>query len=183
MKARMKPLSYPLLVTAGAILGAAFGTSIPATSPSAEETVALMLWGLGRAPNTNGASESLWEVEDQGGDRTTFGIVRVKDCLFRVSGKMQRTGMPDTLQFDYVLNFAAVDSYSSWAANGHDHRIIVKLEGDRWYSKTVRNNATGRVVYSIGAGSVGTFVVDGGSVERLHGAFAHFRSVFCRGRH
>jgi len=90
--------------------------------------------------------------------------------------------MPDVLEFDYVLNFAAVHDYSVWFANGRDQRIIVKVEGERWYSKTVRSEATGRVVYNVSTGNVDAHVAGGGSVERLRNAFAYFRATFCRGR-
>ena len=128
-------------------------------------------------------SETLWATEDQNGDRSTFGIVQLTDCLFRVSSEVQRASMLDVLEVDYVLNFAAADSYSAWLANGHDRRIIVKIEGLRWYSKKVRSKATGQIVYNISAGSVGTFVADGGSVERLQSTFAYFRSALCHGQH
>jgi hypothetical protein len=170
------------LLAGAAILAVASVRPSPTRAQSAVETVALMLWGLQSGSKTMRMSETLWATEDQNGGNSTFGIVQLTDCQFRVSSEVQRAGMLDRLEFDYVLNFAAVDSYSAWAANGHDHRIIVKIEGQGWYSKTVRSKATGRVVYGISAGSVDVFVADGGPVERLRGAFAHFRSAFCRGR-
>ena len=86
------------------------------------------------------------------------------------------------LEFEYLLDFAAVHDYSAWFANGIDRRIIVKIEGKNWYSKTVRSTATGRVVQTISGGSVDAHVVAGGSVERLQDAFARFRRSFCPGR-
>jgi hypothetical protein len=79
------------------------------------------------------------------------------------------------LEFEYVLNFAAVQDFRAWLANGHDRRIIVKIAGPGWYSKTVRSRATGRVVQNISEGSVGVYLAGGGSVERLQAAFAHVR--------
>jgi hypothetical protein len=154
---------------------------IPASAQSAEESVAFMLWGLEEGGKTKRLSENRWETEGHNGDRSRFGIERLADCLFRVSSHVQRASMPDVLELDYVLNFAAVHDYSAWFANGRDQRIIVKIEGRAWYSKAVRSRSTGRVVYNISAGNVDAHVAGGGSVERLLGTFAYFRSAFCRG--
>src|SRR5262245_49708554 len=116
-----------LLLAGAAILAVPSLRSSAAGAQTAEETVAFMLWGLQHGSKTRRVSETLWATEDQNGDRTTFTITRLTDCLFRVSSEVQRAGKLDVLEFDYVLNFAAVDSYSAWAANGHDHRIIVKI--------------------------------------------------------
>jgi hypothetical protein len=163
------------------LLGVVSLAPTPANAQSAEETVAFMLWGLQEGSRTRRLSETLWEAENQNGDRSTFSIKRVTNCRFRVSSTVQRAEMLDVLEFEYVLNLAAVNDYSAWLANGRDQRIIVKIEGQSWYSKTARSKATGRVVYSIPAGNVDAYVADGGSVERFQSAFAHFRSVFCRG--
>ena len=116
------------------------------------------------------------------GDRSSFAILRLTDCSFHISSEVQRGDTLDVLEFEYVLDFAAVKDYSAWFANGRDQRIIVKIEGESWYSKSVRSRATGRVVQSISAGSVDAYVAGGGSVERLQSTFAHFRSAFCGGR-
>jgi hypothetical protein len=171
------------LLAATAILAVGSLRSSPTSAQSAVETVAFMLWGVQDGLQTKRLSETIWATEDQKGDRSTFGIVQLTDCRFRVSSKAQRAGMLDTLELDYVLNFAAVDDYSAWLANGHDHRIIVKIQGQGWYSKTARSKATGRVVYDIRAGNIDAFVADGGPVGRLQGAFAYFRSAFCPGPH
>ena len=85
-----------------------------------------------------------------------------------------------TCWFDYVLDFAAANDYSAWLANGYDQRIIVKIEGHSWYSKTVRSQTTGRVVHNISNGNIDTYIARGGDVERLRSAFAHFRTAFCK---
>jgi hypothetical protein len=170
------------LLGGAAILAVVSLRPSPTRAQSAVETVALMLWGMQGSSKTKRMSETLWATEDQNGDRSTFGIVQLTGCQFRVSREVRRAGMIDTLEFDYVLNFAAVNGYSAWLANGRDRRIIVKVEGQGWYSRTVRSKATGRVVYSIPAGNVDAYVANGGSVERLQSAYAHFRSAFCRGR-
>lgn len=182
MNSCIRRLARPALPMAAALLGVASATPIRAAPPSAEELVALMLWGLEEGAKTKRVSESGWEAEGHDGDRSSFGITRLTDCLFRVSGHVRRAGMHDVLEFDYVLNFAAVHDYSAWLANGRDRRIIVKVEGRSWYSKTVRSKAAGRIVYSIDWGNIDTYVADGGSVERLQSAFAHFQSAFCRHR-
>jgi hypothetical protein len=182
MRARIKCFAAAGLLAGSALLSAVSLSRMPAAAQSAEETVAFMLWGLQNGSKIKRASFVLWEIEHETGDRCTLGIVRVTDCQFRVSRNVQRAGTLDVLEFDYVLNFAAVDSYSAWRANRHDDRIIVKVDGLGWYSKTVRSKATGRVVYSIPAGNVDAYVAPGDSVERLQSAFAHFRSAFCRGR-
>ena len=162
------------------LIGAVSLAPIPASAQSAEETLAVMLWGLQEGAKTKGVSENLWEVDDDDGARSSFRIRRLTDCRFGVSSQVHRTDRSGVLEFDYVLNFAAVHGYSAWFANGRDGRIIVKIEGQGWYSKTVRSNATGRVVYRIYAGNVDAYAAGGGSVERLQCAFAYFRSTFCR---
>ena len=87
---------------------------------------------------------------------------------------MQRAGEHDVLEFEYLLDFAAVHDYSAWFANGIDRRIIVKIEGKNWYSKTVRSTATGRVVQTISSGSVDAHVVAGGSVGAPAGRIRAF---------
>jgi hypothetical protein len=176
-----KCLVRSALLAATVILAVGSLRPSPTNAQSAVETVAFMLWGLQDGSKTKRLSETLWSKEDQNGDRSTFSIVQLTDCRFRVSTKVQRAGMLDTLELDYVLNFAAVDDYSAWLANGHDDRIIVKIQGQGWYSKTARSKATGRVVYDVRAGNIDAFVADGGPVGRLQGAFAHFRSAFCPG--
>ena len=110
-----------------AIVGAAFLAPMPASAQSAEETVAFMLWGLEEDGRTKRLSENLWEAEGHGGDQSSFRIQRLTDCLFRVSSQVRHAGVPDVLEFDYVLDFAAVKDYSAWFANGRDRRIIVKM--------------------------------------------------------
>ena len=170
----------PALLAAAALLGGVSIAPIPAAAQSAEETVAFMLWGLDEGAKTKSVANNLWEAEGHNGDRSSFGILRLTDCRFRVSSQVQRAGTLEVLEFDYVLDFAAVHDYSAWFANGSDQRIIVKVEGTSWYSKTVRSKATGRVVYHISEGNVDAYVAGGGSVERLQSTFAHFRSAFCR---
>ena len=182
MRAHLKCFAHSGLLAGLALLGVVSLAPLPAAAQSAEETVAFMLWGLQDGSEIERASRTLWEIERENGDRSTLGIVRVTDCRFHVSSKVQRAGMLDVLEFDYVLNFAAVNGYSAWLANGRDRRIIVKVEGQGWYSKTVRSKATGRVVYSIPAGNVDAYVANGGSVAQLQSTFAHFRSAFCPGR-
>jgi hypothetical protein len=159
--------------------GAAPGPVSPVTS-SAVDTVAFMLWGLEEGAKTKHVSEGVWETEDHNGNRFSVNIVRVTDCLFRISSQAQRVSMADVLEFDYVLNFALVHDYSAWSANDIDRKIIVKIEGRAWYSKTVRSSATGRVVYAISEGNIDAYVADGGCVVRLQNTFRYFRSAFCR---
>jgi hypothetical protein len=174
----IKRSGSPALLAAAAIL---VGASIaPAAAQSTEETVAVMLWGLEEGAKTKREGENAWEAEDTDGERSYLSILRLTDCRFRVAKEVQRAGASDVLEFDYVLDFAAVDDYSAWLANGHDQRIIVKIEGHRWYSKTVRSKATGRVVYNIREGNIDTYIARGGGVERLRSAFGHFRSSFCK---
>lgn len=178
----IKRCVLPALLAAAAILGGVSIAPIAAGEQSAEETIAFMLWGLEEGANAKRVEKNLWEAQDLNGDRSSFSVLRLTDCRFRVSSEVQRTGTLDVLASDYVLDFTAVNDYRAWLANGHDERIIVKIEGRGWYSRTVRNKATGRVVQNIGAGSVEVYVAGGGSVARLQSAYAHFRSAFCRGR-
>jgi hypothetical protein len=187
--AHADPLSPPSLLPSPAIVGAGPAAAViigvspapkPAAPQSAEEMVAFMLWGLEDGATTKRVAENGWAAEGHNGDRIIFGILRLTDCRFRVSSQLQRAGAHDVLEFDYVLDFAAVHSYSAWFANGRDQRIIVKIEGHGWYSKTVRSKATGQLVQNVSAGSVDTYMAGGGSVERLQSTFAHFRSTFCR---
>jgi hypothetical protein len=157
------------------------GTAAPRPVPLVD-TVAFMLWGLEEDAKTKRMSEGVWETEDHTGNRSSVNIVRITDCLFRISGQVQRISMGHVLDVDSVLDFALVHDYSAWFANDIDRRIIVKIEGRGWYSKTVRSRATGRVVYAISEGNIDAYVADGGSVARLQNTFRHFRSAFCRGR-
>src|SRR5262245_39387815 len=176
--AAMKRPGWPALVAAAAILcGDAI---VPAAAQSAEETIAIMLWGLEEGANTKRVGKSAWETEDADGDRSSLSIRRLSDCRFRIANEVQRSGSFDVLEFDHVLDFAAVNDYSAWFANGRDQRIVVKIEGHNWYSKTVRSKATGRVVYNIREGNIDTYVARGACVECLRSAFSHFRSAFCR---
>jgi hypothetical protein len=177
-----KLLERPALLAAAAILGGASVSPVPAAAQSAERTVALMLWGLEEDSKTKLVAENLWEAEGYNGDRSRFHIVRLTGCRFHVSSQMQRAGMLDVLEADYVLDFGAVHDYSAWFANGSDQRIIVKIEGRSWYNKTVRSRTTGRVLQMITGGNVDAYVANGGSVERLRRAFAEFSSAVCRGR-
>lgn len=164
---------------AAAIVGVVSAAPILASPQSAEETVAIMLWGLEEDAKTKRLANDLWEAKGHNGDRSSFRVLRLSDCRFRVSSQVRRAGTLDVLEFDYLLDFAAVHDYSAWLANGWDRRIIVKIEGQSWYSKTVRSKATGRVVQNISAGSVDVYVAGGGSVERLQSTYAYFRSAFC----
>jgi hypothetical protein len=176
----IKRSGSPALLAAAAIL---VGAPIaPAAAQSAEETVAVMLWGLEEGEKTKRVAKNAWEAEDTDGERSYLSILRLTDCRFRIANEVQRAGASDVLEFDYILDFAAVNDYSVWLANGHDQRIIVKIEGHCWYRKTVRSKATGRVVYNIREGSIDTYVSRGGSVERLRSAFGYFRSAFCSKR-
>jgi hypothetical protein len=177
-----KRFERPALVAAAAILGGASVSPMPAAAQSAERTVALMLWGLEEDPRTKRVAENLWEAEGYNGDRSRFHILRLTDCRFHVSSQVQRAGMLDVLEVDYVLDFGAVHDYSAWFANGRDQRIIIKVEGQSWYSKTVRSKTTGRVLQNITGGNVDAYVANGGSPERLRRTFAKFSSAFCRGR-
>lgn len=157
------------------------GTAAPRPVPPVDR-VAFMLWGLEQGAKTKRMSEGVWETEERTGDRFSVKIVRITDCLFHISGQVQRISMGHVLNVDSVLNFALVHDYSAWFANDIDRRIIVKIEGRGWYSKTVRSRATGRVVYAISEGNIDAYVAGGGSVARLQKTFRHFRSAFCRGR-
>lgn len=101
-----------------------FLAPIPASAQSAEETLAVMLWGLQEGARTKRVSEHLWEVGDDDGARSSVRIRRLTDCQFGVSSQVHRADRSDVLEFDYVLNFAAVHGYSAWFANGRDGRII-----------------------------------------------------------
>jgi hypothetical protein len=182
MTARVNRFAHPALLATAAILGAACLAPMPAAAQSAEETVAFMLWGLEQGAQTKRVADNQWEAEDHNGDRSSVGIQRLTDCRFRVSGQVRRAGALDVLELDYILDFASVHDYSAWFANGRDQRIIVKIEGMSWYSKTVRSRATSQVVLSISRGSVDTYIAAGGSLERLLAAFEHFRHAFCRDR-
>lgn len=176
----IKRFALPTLLAAAAILG---GVSLaPAGAQTVEETVAFMLWGLEEGPRTKQVDNNRWEVDGHNGDKSIYRIVPVTDCLFNISSQVQRAGPADLLEFDYVLDFSAALDYSAWFANQSDHRIIVKIEGKGWYSKTVLNKVTGQVVQKIRGGSVDAYMADGGSVERLKGAFTYFRTTFCSGR-
>ena len=153
MTACIKRFAHSALL-AGAIFGSASLMPAPASAQFAEETVAFMLWGLEQGASTKRLSQNRWETQEHDGGRSSFCIQRLTDCVFRVSYRAQRASVPDVMEFDYVLNFAAVHDYRAWFANGRDQRIIVKIEGHSWYSKTVRSKATGRVVYDISAGNV-----------------------------
>jgi hypothetical protein len=173
-----------LALTVLGFLGPGTATPRPVApvAQSAADTVAFILWGVEEGAKTKHVSEGVWETEDHNGNRFSVNIVRVTDCLFRISSQVQRVSMAFALEFDYVLNFALVDDYSAWSANDIDRRIIVKIEGRGWYSKTVRSKATGRVVYTISEGNIDAYVADGGSVAPLQNTFQYFRSAFCRGR-
>ena len=182
MSACTERFVHSALLAGAAILGTASLGPIPASAQSAEETVAFMLWGLEEGASTKRLSRNRWQTQEHDGGRSSFSIQRLTSCVFRVSYQAQRAGVPDAMEFEYVLNFAAVHDFRAWLANGRDQRIIVKIEGRSWYRKTVHSKTTGRGVFNIGAGSVGIFVASGGSVERLQDAFAYFRSAFCPGR-
>jgi hypothetical protein len=172
-----------LALTVHGFLGPGAATSgAPPVVQSAVDTVAFMLWGLEERAKAKHGSDGVWETEDHKGDRFTVSVVRVTDCLFRITSQEQRVSAPQPLEFEYILNFALVDDYGVWSANDIDRRIIVKIEGRGWYSKTVRSKTTGRVVYAIKEGNIDAHVAAGGSVARLQDAFRHFRSAFCRGR-
>lgn len=169
------------VLVGAAILGGASPAPIPAEVQFAERTVAFMLWGLEEDAKTKRLAENLWETEGHDGERSRFHILRLTDCRFHVSSQVQRASMLNVLEFDYVLDFGAVHDYSAWFANGSDPRIIVKIEGQSWYSKTVRSKTTGRVLQKITDGSVDAYVANGGSPERLRRTFANSSSGFCRG--
>jgi hypothetical protein len=178
MGAAIERRGWRALLAAVALLGGA--PIAPAAAQSAEETIAIMLWGLEEGAKTIRVGKNAWETEDADGGRSSLAILRLTDCRFRIANEVQRGGTSDVLEFDYVLDFAAVNDYSAWFANGRDQRVIVKIEGHSWYSKTVRSKAIGRVVYSVREGSIDTYVARAGCVERLRSAFAYFRSAFCR---
>ena len=180
MTTSLNRFAHPTLFAAAAML-VAFAP-VPTAAQSAEETVAFMLWGLEEGAKAKRVADNLWEAEGHNGDRSIVGIQRLTDCRFRVSSQVQRVSALDVLELDYILDFAAVRDYRAWFANASDQRIIVKIEGVSWYSKTVRSRATSRVVLSISGGSVDIYIAAGSSLERLHGAFAHFRHAFCRDR-
>jgi hypothetical protein len=182
MACRSKLFERRALVAAAAILGGASVSPIPAAAQSAERTVAFMLWGLEEDPKIQRVAENLWEAEGYDGDRSRFHILRLTDCRFHVSSQVQRAGMLDVLEVDYVLDFGAVHEYSAWFANDSDQRIIVKIEGQSWYNKTVRSKTTGRVLQKITGGNVDAYVANGGSPERLRRTFVNFSSAFCHGR-
>ena len=177
-----KRFARPLLFAVAAVLCGVSLARMPVRAQSAEETVAFMVWGLEEGAKTKRVTENVWEAEDPNGNRSGFAILRLTDCRFHISSEVQRGGTLDVLEFEYVLDFATVKDYSAWFANGRDQRIIVKIEGERWYSKSVRSRATGRAVQNITAGNVDAYVAGGGSVERLQSKFAHFRSTYCAGR-
>lgn len=179
MSTCIKRLAHWALFAGAAILGSASLVPVRASAQSAEETVAFMLWGLEEGASTKRLSENRWETQAHNSDRSIISIQRLTDCVFRISYQTQRAGMPNVLEFDYILNFAAVYGYHAWFANGRDQRIIVKIEGRSWYSKTVRSKATGRVVYDVSAGNLDVYVARGRSVQRLQDTFAYFRSAFC----
>jgi hypothetical protein len=182
MSTWIKRTARSALLAGAAILGTASLVPAPARTQSAEETVAFMLWGLEAGASTKRLLQNRWQTQEDDGGRSSFSVQRLTDCVFRVSYQARRAGVPDVLEFEHVLNFAAVHDFRAWFANGRDQRIIVKIEGQRWYSKTVRSKTTGRVVQNTDSGNVDVYVANGGSVERLESAFSRFRSAFCRGR-
>jgi len=172
--------TIPLTLFAiGALLADAPTASTPLGVRSAEETVALMIWGLeatSRADRLN-----TWKIEHRDGDRVTFSVLRRTDCLFSASVERHLARTGHVLKFDYSFDFARVREYSAWFANGKDERVITKIEGSRWYDQKVINKADGRTVHSIPGGSIHTFVA-GGSIERLQAAFEDFRINHCQER-
>jgi hypothetical protein len=181
MSACIKRFAHLALLAGAAIFGTG-SQPVLASVHSAEETVAFMLWGLEEGASTKRLSQNTWETQEHDSGRSRFTVQRLTDCVFRVSYQAQRAGVGDVMEFEYVLNFAAVHDYRAWFANGRDQRIIVKIEGHSWYSKMVRSGATGRVVHAISTGNVDAYVASGGSVQRLLDTFAYFRSTFCGGR-
>lgn len=175
----MKSLPFMVLAV-GVLLAAAPAASTPLGERSAEELVALMIWGLEPASRTEQANA--WQVEEPDGDRAIISVSRLSNCLFSVSmeKRVARTG--HVLKIDYSFDFAAVRDYSAWLANGKDQRIITKIEGKNWYDQRVINTADGHTVQSIPHGSIHAFVAGGGSIERLQAAFNDFRVNHCKAR-
>jgi hypothetical protein len=169
-----------MVLAVSVLLAAAPAASTPLGERSAEELVALMIWGLEPASRTERANT--WEVEEPDGDRAIFSVSRVSDCRFSVSveKRVARTG--HMLKIDYSCDFAAVRDYSAWLANGKDQRIITKIEGKNWYDQRVINKADGHALQSITHGSIYAFVAGGGSIERLQAAFNDFRINHCEAR-
>jgi hypothetical protein len=157
---------------------AAVSTSLAARS--AEDLLALMIWGLEPASRTERANT--WEVEQPDGDRAVISISRLSDCLFGASVERHLARTGHILKLDYSFNFAAVRDYSAWFANGKDQRIIIKIEGNGWYDQRLINKADGRTLQSIAHGSIHAFVASGSSIEVLQAAFMDFRVNHCKAR-
>jgi len=168
------------LLAVGALLAGFPSASTPLGARSAEETVALMIWGLEAASRTD--RPNTWRVESPGGDRAAFSVLRLSDCVFSASVEKHLARTGHVLKIDYSFDFALVREYSAWFANGKDERIITKIEGNRWYDQRVMNKADGRTVQTITRGSVHAFVAGAGSVERLEAAFKDFRINHCQER-
>lgn len=154
--------------------------SSPLEAQSAEELLALMIWGLDPASQSERANT--WKVEDHDGERATISVSRLSDCLFSASveRRLARTG--HILQIGYSFDFAAVRDYSVWFANDKDQRIITKVEGNAWYDQRAINQVDGRTVQSIKQGRIHAFVAAGGPIERLRAAFEEFRINHCKTR-
>jgi hypothetical protein len=131
----MKAIPLTLLVV-GALLAGFPPPSTLLAARSAEETVALMIWGLETASRTD--RPNTWRVESPHGDRTAFSVFRLSDCVFSASVERHLPRTAHVLQIDYSFDFALVREYSAWFANGKDQRVITKIEGGNLRFRTPR---------------------------------------------
>jgi hypothetical protein len=80
------------LLAVGELLAGFPPASTPLGARSAEETVALMIWGLEAASRPH--RPKTWRVESPAGDRAAFSVLRLSDCVFSASVErhLTRTG-------------------------------------------------------------------------------------------
>lgn len=83
------------------------------------------------------------------------------------------------LKLQYSLDFSAVTEYDAWLANDRGKAIIIKIEGAGWYSMSVLNPTSDRVLEVIKSGNVVANVAASGAVERLRSAYLDFRTNYC----
>src|SRR5262245_53741755 len=79
--------SSALLAATAILVGAPIA---PAAAQSAEETVAVMLWGVEEGEATKRVAKHAWETEDTAGERSHLSVVRLTDCRFRIANEVQR---------------------------------------------------------------------------------------------
>jgi hypothetical protein len=161
--------SIPVTVLGGASL-------TPAGAQTPTELVALFVWGLEESPTSKRTGKDKWVVTGPNSAISRFAIRRITECRYGAH-LQQIASNGELVRLDYLLDFSAVTEYDTWMANGTGSSIIIKIEGIRWYSKRLHlKNGDTR---EIGGGSVETNIIGQGTVARLRGAYALFRTKYC----